>query len=61
MRGSVARLNKKIGCGFILGENGLEAYFDLSSLEDINIQALSIEETWNIRNTLETNGCGLRG
>ena len=45
MRGSVTRLNKKIGCGFILGEGGLEAYFDLSSLEDIDIQALSIGRT----------------
>jgi len=45
MRGSVMRLNKKIGCGFILGEDGLQAYFDLSSLEDIDIQALSIGRT----------------
>jgi cold shock CspA family protein len=42
MRGSVTRLNTRIGCGFILGEDGLEAYFDLSSLETIDIQALSI-------------------
>jgi cold shock CspA family protein len=45
MRGSVTRLNKKIGCGFILGEDGFEAYFDLSSLEGIDIQALSIGRT----------------
>ena len=45
MRGSVTRLNKKIGCGFILGEDGLEACFDLSSLEGIDIQALSIGRT----------------
>jgi cold shock CspA family protein len=45
MRGSVTRLNKKIGCGFILGEDGLEAYFDLSSLEGIDIQAISIGRT----------------
>lgn len=42
MRGSVTRLNKKMGCGFILGEDGCEAYFDLSSLEGMDIRALSI-------------------
>jgi cold shock CspA family protein len=42
MRGSITRLNKKVGCGFILGEDGCEAYFDLSSLEGIDIRALSI-------------------
>jgi cold shock CspA family protein len=42
MRGSVTRLNKKLGCGFILGEDGCEAYFDLSSLEGMDIRALSI-------------------
>lgn len=42
MRGSITRLNKKIGCGFILGEDGCEAYFDVSSLEEIDIRALSI-------------------
>jgi len=42
MRGSVARLNKKLGCGCILGEDGCEAYFDLSSLEGMDIRALSI-------------------
>jgi len=42
MRGSVTRLNKKIGCGFILGEDGLEASFDLSSLEAVDIEALFI-------------------
>ena len=42
MRGSVTRLNKKLGCGFILGEDACEAYFDLSSLEGIDIRALSI-------------------
>jgi cold shock CspA family protein len=45
MRGSVTRLNKKIGCGFILGEGGFEAYFDLSSLEGVDIRALSIGTT----------------
>ncbi len=42
MRGSVTRLNEKLGCGFILGEDGYEAYFDLSSLEGMDIRALSI-------------------
>jgi len=42
MRGSVTRLNEKLGCGFILGEDGCEAYFDLSSLEGMDIRALSI-------------------
>jgi cold shock CspA family protein len=45
MRGSVTRLNKKIGCGFILSEGGSEAYFDLSSLEEIDIRVLSIGRT----------------
>jgi len=42
MRGAVTRLNEKLGCGFILGEDGSEAYFDLSSLEGMDIRALSI-------------------
>lgn len=42
MRGSVTRLNERIGCGFILGEDGCEAYFDLASLEGMDIRALSI-------------------
>ena len=42
MRGSVTRLNEKIGCGFILGEDDCEAYFDLSSLEGIDIRMLSV-------------------
>ena len=42
MRGSITRLNKKVGCGFVLGEDGCEAYFDLSSLEGMDIRALSI-------------------
>jgi len=45
MRGSVIRLNKKLGCGFILGEHGYEAYFDLSSLDGTDIWALSIGKT----------------
>ena len=42
MRGSVTRLNKRIGCGFILSEDGSESHFDLSSLDGIDIRALSI-------------------
>ena len=42
MRGSVTRLNEKLGCGFILGQDGCEAYFDLASLEGMDIRALSI-------------------
>ena len=42
MRGLVTRLSKRLGCGFILGEDGCEAYFDLSSLEGMDIRALSI-------------------
>lgn len=42
MHGSITRLNEKIGCGFILGEDGCELYFDLSSLEGIDIRMLSI-------------------
>lgn len=41
MRGSITRLNKKIGCGFVLGDDGCEAYFDLSSLEGNDIRGLS--------------------
>lgn len=42
MRGSITGLNKKIGCGFILGENGCQAYFDLASLGETDIRALSM-------------------
>jgi cold shock CspA family protein len=42
MRGSITRLSKKLGCGFILGEDGCEAYFDLSSLGGTDIRSLSI-------------------
>lgn len=45
MRGSITQLNKKKGCGFILGDDGCEAYFDLSSLEGINIRALSVGDS----------------
>src|SRR5260370_3866615 len=29
MRRSVKQLNEKMGCGYLLGEDGFEAYFDL--------------------------------
>jgi hypothetical protein len=58
MRGSITRLNKKLGCGFILAEDGCEAYF-LSSLDGLDIRALLIEKRWNTRNTSVTNICGL--
>jgi len=45
MRGSISRLSQKLGCGFILGEEGREACFDLSSLEGVDIRALSVGET----------------
>lgn len=45
MLGSVTRLNKKLGCGVILGEHVYEAYFDLSSLDRTDIRALSIGKT----------------
>ena len=45
MRGSISRLSQKLGCGFIVGENGREACFDLSSLEGVDIRALSVGET----------------
>jgi hypothetical protein len=35
----VTRLNKRLGCGFILNEEGCEAYFDLSSLKRIDIRS----------------------
>ncbi len=42
MRGSITQLNKKKGCGFVLGDDGCEVYFDLSSLEGIDIRILSV-------------------
>jgi len=42
MRGSVTRLSEKLGCGFIPGEDGRQAYFDVSALEGIDIRVLSI-------------------
>ena len=45
MRGSISRLSQKLGCGFILGEDGHEACFDLSSLEGADIRVLSVGKT----------------
>ena len=45
MRGSISRLSQKLGSGFILGEDGHEACFDRSSLEGVDIRALSIGKT----------------
>ena len=45
MRGSISRLSQKLGCGFILGEDGHEAGFDLSSLQGVDIRALSVGKT----------------
>lgn len=42
MRGSISQLNKKKGCGFIRGEDDCEAYFDVSSLEGMEIRLLSV-------------------
>jgi hypothetical protein len=53
-------LNKKLGCGSILGEDGREAYFDLSSLEEMDIRTLSIENRWNTSNTLAAIVGGLQ-
>ena len=45
MRGSISRLSQKLGCGFILGQDGREACFDLSSLQGVDIRALSVGKT----------------
>lgn len=44
MRGSVTRLVKKQQCGFVLGEDGCEVYFDQRSLEGVEIHSLSVGE-----------------
>jgi cold shock CspA family protein len=58
MRGSVTRLNKKLGCGFIVGEDGCEAYFDLSSLEGMDIRALSIGKAVEYQEHFGMSVCG---
>ena len=42
MRGSITQLFRKKGCGFILGEDGREAYFDRSGVNSSEIAALSV-------------------
>jgi cold shock CspA family protein len=42
MRGSITRLLRKQGCGFILGEDGCEVYFDRSALNGSDIAGLSV-------------------
>ena len=42
MRGSITRLLRKRGCGFILGEDGCEVYFDRSALNGSDIAGLSV-------------------
>lgn len=42
MRGSITGLLRKQSCGFILGEDGCEVYFDSSGLKGFEITALSV-------------------
>ena len=42
MRGSITRLLRKQGWGFILGEDGCEAYFDRSGVNGPEIGSLSV-------------------
>lgn len=42
MRGSITRLFRKQGCGFILGEDGYEVYFDRSALNGAEIAEVSV-------------------
>ena len=44
MLGSVTRLVKKEGWGFILGEDGCEVYFDLTSTNGLDARKLSVGE-----------------
>lgn len=44
MRGSVTRLVKGSGYGFILGEDGCEVYFDEMSLDGVDLRSLSVGE-----------------
>ena len=44
MRGSLTRLVKKAGYGFILGEDGCEVYFHQASLEGVDFRSLSVGE-----------------
>jgi cold shock CspA family protein len=42
VRGSITGLLRKQGCGFILGEDGCEIYFDRSTLNGTEFVALSV-------------------
>lgn len=42
MRGSITRLLRKRGSGFVLGEDGCEAYFDKPALEGTDFALLSV-------------------
>jgi cold shock CspA family protein len=42
MRGSITRLIRKRGCGFILGEDGCEVYFDRAALNGSAIAGLTV-------------------
>jgi cold shock CspA family protein len=42
MRGSITRLLRKQGYGFILGEDGCEVYFDRSGINASEIAGLSV-------------------
>ncbi len=42
MRGSITGILRKKGCGFILGEDGCEVFFDRSALGETDIGILSI-------------------
>jgi cold shock CspA family protein len=42
MRGSITGILRKKGCGFILGEDGCEVFFDRSTLGETDIGVLSV-------------------
>jgi cold shock CspA family protein len=42
MRGSITGLLRKRGCGFILGEDGCEVYFDRSAVNKSDIARLFV-------------------
>jgi cold shock CspA family protein len=42
VRGSITRLVKKQGFGFILGEDGCEVYFERTALNGLDIRSISV-------------------
>lgn len=42
VRGSITRIVKKQGYGFILGEDGCEVYFERTALNGIDIHSISV-------------------